>query len=51
VRPDTIQLLSAGIFAIALIHTFSTKLFERLAHSRPRHAGVWHLLGEVEVVF
>lgn len=50
-KPNTLQLMAAGIFALALIHTFSTKFFERLAHSRPRHAGIWHLLGEVEVVF
>lgn len=50
-KPDTLQLAAAGVFGLALIHTFSTKFFERLAHSRPRHAGIWHLLGEVEVVF
>lgn len=43
--------LAAGIFALALIHSFSTRYFERLAHKYPRHAGLWHLLGEVEVVF
>ncbi|GAB3256179.1 putative Na+/H+ antiporter [Chitinimonas naiadis] len=47
----TIEIVGAALFAVALIHTFSTKFFEHLAHSRPRHAGVWHLLGEVEVVF
>lgn len=47
----TIQILGAAIFAIAVVHTFSTKLFERLAHRRPDHAGIFHLLGEVEVVF
>lgn len=47
----TMQLVGAGLFAIALIHTFSTKFFEWLAHHRPAHAGLWHLLGEVEVVF
>lgn len=50
-NPTLMQMLGASLFALALIHTFSTKLFERLAHSRPRHAGLWHLLGEVEVVF
>jgi len=50
-NPSTIQLIGAGLFAVALIHTFSTKYFERLAHSRPAHAGLWHFLGEVEVVF
>lgn len=43
--------IAAGIFALAVLHTFSTKYFEQLAHKHPRHAGVWHLLGEVEVVF
>lgn len=45
------ELIAAAIFAIALIHTFCTKIFERLAHRIPRHAGLLHLLGEVEVVF
>jgi hypothetical protein len=48
---NTIQWVAAGIFAIAILHTFSTKFFERLAHERPAHSGIWHLLGEVEVVF
>lgn len=46
-----IDTIAAGLFALALIHTFSTKLFERLAHKHPRHEGLFHLLGEVEVVF
>lgn len=50
-QAPTIEWLSALIFAIALIHTFSTRQFERLAHRYPRHAGLFHLLGEVEVVF
>lgn len=36
---------------MAVIHTFSTRFFAHLAHLQPRHAGLWHLLGEVEVVF
>ncbi|CAN7777060.1 putative Na+/H+ antiporter [Variovorax sp. LjRoot290] len=47
----TIELIAAGLFAVALIHTFAAKQFEKLSHSFPRHAGVFHLLGEVEVVF
>jgi Na+/H+ antiporter NhaD/arsenite permease-like protein len=47
----TIQWVGAAIFAIAVLHTFSTKYFERLAHRQPNHAGTWHLLGEVEIVF
>lgn len=46
-----IELVASVVFAIAVAHTFMTKYFERLAHVYPRHAGVWHLLGEVEVVF
>ena len=49
--PTLIQLLAAVLFALAVLHTFSTKFFEHLAHTQPRHAGLWHLLGEVEVVF
>ena len=48
---ESIQYLSAAIFAVALAHTFAAKQFERLAHRFPRHAGLLHLLGEVEVVF
>jgi predicted cation transporter len=44
-------MIAAALFAVAILHTFSTKFFERLAHARPAHAGLWHLLGEVEVVF
>ncbi|MDQ6620889.1 MAG: putative Na+/H+ antiporter [Pseudomonadota bacterium] len=49
--PDAIQVVSAVVFAVALLHTFAAKQFERLAHRFPRHAGLFHLLGEVEVVF
>ena len=49
--PTAIQAVGAALFAVALLHTFSTKLFERLAQRDTRHAGVWHLLGEVEVAF
>lgn len=49
--PETIQWIAAAIFAVALLHTFAAKQFERLSHRYPRHAGLFHLLGEVEVVF
>ena len=48
--PD-IDILAAAIFGLAVLHTFSTKVFEHLANVHPRHAGLFHLLGEVEVVF
>ena len=45
------EIVAAIVFALAVLHTFSTKLFARLAHVQPAHAGLWHLLAEVEVVF
>ena len=50
-NPSLIQIIGAVLFALAVAHTFSTKFFEQLAHKQTRHAGIWHLLGEVEVVF
>lgn len=46
-----IEYIGAGLFFIALLHSFSTKFFVRLAQREGRHAGLWHMLGEVEVVF
>src|SRR5687767_2240336 len=46
-----LELVGAGLFALAVLHTFSTRYFEHLAHTRTAHAGLWHLLGEVETVF
>lgn len=43
--------LALALFVLALAHTFAAKQFERLSHRYPRHAGLFHLLGEVEVVF
>jgi hypothetical protein len=45
------QVIAAIIFAVALVHTFAAKQFERLARRYPKHAGLFHLIGEVEVVF
>jgi hypothetical protein len=47
----TIQLIAAILFGLALAHTFAAKTFERLADRFPRHAGLFHFFGEVEVVF
>lgn len=49
--PHALDISAAIIFALALIHTFTVKQFERLSHRYPRHAGLFHLLGEVEIVF
>lgn len=50
-NPTLIQSVATVIFGIALLHTFSTKFFENLANRHPAHEGIFHLLGEVEVVF
>ena len=47
----TLELVGLALFALAVMHTFSTRYFEHLAHTRTAHAGLWHLLGEVETVF
>ena len=47
----TIDWIAAAVFGVALVHTFAAKQLERLSHRYPRHAGLFHLLGEVEVVF
>lgn len=49
--PGMMEIAALVIFAVALVHTFSTGYFQRLAHAHPAHAGLWHMLGEVEVVF
>jgi len=46
-----IEYAAAIIFVLAIVHTFCTKYFQHLAHTDSAHAGLWHLLGEVEVVF
>jgi hypothetical protein len=48
---DSINLIAAVIFALALIHTFAAKSFERIADRSTKHAGLFHLLGEIEIVF
>jgi hypothetical protein len=46
-----IDVVAAILFAVALLHTFAVRQFERLGNRYPSHAGLFHLLGEVEVVF
>jgi hypothetical protein len=48
---STVDVIAAVLFGVAVLHTFLSKQFERLAHRFPRHSGLFHLLGEVEVVF
>lgn len=48
---STIDLIAAGLFGLAVLHTFGAKQIERLSDRFPRHQGLFHLLGEIEVVF
>lgn len=50
-NPQPVEIVGAVLFAVAVAHTFLTKHFEHLARWQPSHAGIWHLLGEVEAVF
>lgn len=50
-QPTVLDLIATGVFALAIVHTFAAKQLERVASRSPRHAGIFHLLSEVEVVF
>lgn len=50
-QATTMELIAAVLFGLAVIHTFSGAFFARLAHSHPKHEKLWHLVGEVEIVF
>lgn len=49
--PSVVHAIGAVLFFVALLHTFCAKLLHNLAHRYPSHSGLFHLLGEVEVVF
>ena len=49
--PNLLELVASALFALAVLHTFMTRYFGYLARLQPNHAGLWHLLGEVEAVF
>jgi len=49
--PHVVELIATALFALAVIHTFSVPVFARLANRNGAHAGLWHLLSEVEAVF
>jgi hypothetical protein len=46
-----IHFIASFIFAIAILHTFSVKIFKNLAHKYSKHEKILHMLGEVEIVF
>lgn len=52
--PTQLEIIATTLFALAILHAFSIKLFQHLALKyRPGSLGenLFHLLGEVEVVF
>jgi hypothetical protein len=49
--PSVIEIVATALFALAIAHTFASSYFAHLGRRFPAHAGLWHLLGEVEVVF
>lgn len=51
INSQLINIIAAIIFGLALLHTFSAKSIAGLSHRYPAHSGLFHLLGEVEVVF
>ena len=51
IAPSPAEMAAAFLFFAAILHTFATPWFEHLARAQPAHGGLWHLLGEVEVVF
>src|SRR5512142_3584924 len=46
-----VAVLGTGSFAAAVAHTFLAGRFSKRAQKEGPHQGLWHLLGEVEVVF
>lgn len=49
-----LEILATVLFALAILHTFMAAKFQSLAHSSPQgsvKANLFHILGEVEVVF
>lgn len=51
IMPTLMDIIGTVLFAVAIVHTFLTSRFGRLAQRQPAHAGFWHLMAEVEVVF
>ena len=46
-----IEIVGALLFGLALLHTFTAKYVHGLGLRFPKHANLFHLLGEVEIVF
>jgi len=49
--PTLVEVVATVLFFAAIVHTFSVPVFARLANRNGPHAGLWHMLAEVEAVF
>ena len=52
--PSFVEILGTALFGLAVLHTFSVKIFQHLALRFPEGSvqeNLFHLLGEVEIVF
>ena len=53
-EPTTLELIATTLFGCAILHTFSVKRFEHMAHRYPDGSigeNAFHMLAEVEIVF
>ncbi len=53
-EPTTLELIATTLFGCAILHTFTVKRFEHLAHRYPDGSigeNAFHMLAEVEIVF
>ena len=51
IAPTAPELIATIIFTVAVLHTFSVAFIAKFAERCPNHAGFWHFMSEVEVVF
>ena len=49
--PSFTEFLGTVFFLLAVLHTFNTHYFTKLAAKNTAHAGLWRLFAEVEAVF
>ncbi len=50
-NPSLMEAIAAVFLLAALIHVFAAPYIRKLEYRLPRHAGLFHLLSEVEVIF
>ena len=53
-NPSHLEILGTVLFAIAVVHTFSVKVFQHQAQKYREGSileNLFHLLGEIEIVF